>query len=553
VYGLPDMRVAFSGPYVVQDDARQHAFWTRRFQDPALFPNDPIADYFQGVAPAGYALLYRAAATAGIDPVVFGKVLPIPLAAAAAGYTFGLAASVLPNPVAAFLAALLLTQQQWLTDELPAASPHAFAVTLLAAFLYYLARRRRIACLVCLALEGLFYPQVLAISCGTLILGLVRLEGGRPRLTRDRRDWAFCAGGLAVAALSVLPFTLSAGRFGPTVTAAEARGMPEFYRGGTARFFDRPGWDYWLNDMRSGLLAKFFRAAGPTVYAGRPMLWGGLLLPLLLVARRRRPLATSRAVPLVERVTPTAGLLLCMALASLLLFAAAHAFLFELHLPSRYSRFSARVVLAVASAATFTILGDAAWRRLAPHRVARRTLLVAAAAAGAAFLAAPLVQRPGGSYIVGRAPELYRFLARQPKDVVVASISPEADNIPIFARRSVLVGGFYAVPYQLGYYLAFRERVLDLLRAEYAADPRVLADFLRRYGVDYVVVDRWSFRPRSVTQDSWVRQYKPLVDEIARDLARGATPALERLAPACSVLETERLFVVDAKCLLETR
>ena len=81
----------------------------------------------------------------------------------------------------------------------------------------------------------------------------------------------------------------------------------------------------------------------------------------------------------------------------------------------------------------------------------------------------------------------------------------------------------------------------------------MLADFVRRYGVDYLVVDRWSFRPRSVTEDSWVRQYKPLVDEIARDLARGAKPALERLAPACTVLETERLVVVDAKCLLEAR
>jgi hypothetical protein len=177
--------------------------------------------------------------------------------------------------------------------------------------------------------------------------------------------------------------------------------------------------------------------------------------------------------------------------------------------------------------------------------------VVAGIAAAVAFLAAPLLQRPGGSYIVGQSPELYRFLEGQPKDVVVASLSPEADNIPIFARRSVTAGPLFAIPYQLGYYGPFRRRVLDLLQAEYSEDPRVLRAFVRKYGVDYLVVDRWSFRPRSLTQDSWVRQYRPLVDELAAALARGAKPALERMAPACTVLETERLFVVDARCLLK--
>ncbi len=539
LYGLPDMRLAFSGPYVVQEDAREFAFWTRRFQDSALFPHDPIADYFQGVAPPGYALLYRAAAVAGLDPVVFGKFLPVPLAVAAAGYTFGLTACVLPSPAAAFLASVFLSQQLWLTDELPSGSPRAFAVPLLAAFLYYLARRARLPCLACLALQGLFYPHGLLISCGTLVLGLVRLEEGRLGVSRDGRDWVFCAAGLGVAAVSVLPFLLSSSRFGPTVTADEARRMPEFFRGGRARFFDRDAWDFWVNDMRSGLLGKSFRAHDPHVYAA----WGGLLLPMLLAARRRFPLAS--------RVTPSAGLLLRMALASLLLFAAAHVFLFHLHLPNRYMRFSARVVFAVAGGAVWTIVGHAVLRRLPRRGPGRGALLLAAAAGVVVFLQTPFVQRPGDSYIVGQAPALYRFLEQQPKDVLVASISLEADNIPNFARRSVLVGSAFALPYQLGYYRPFRRRVLDLLRAEYTEDPRALRAFVREYGVDYLVVDRWSFRPRSLTQDSWARQYRPLVDELAAGLARGAKPALERMAPRCTVLETERLFVVDARCLLE--
>ncbi|NEQ85703.1 MAG: hypothetical protein F6K26_38040, partial [Moorea sp. SIO2I5] len=54
VYSLLALREAFSGEYIVQDDARQHIFWMMRFLDPELFPKDLIADYFQTVAPAGY-------------------------------------------------------------------------------------------------------------------------------------------------------------------------------------------------------------------------------------------------------------------------------------------------------------------------------------------------------------------------------------------------------------------------------------------------------------------------------------------------------------------
>ncbi|NEQ28184.1 MAG: hypothetical protein F6K28_56225, partial [Microcoleus sp. SIO2G3] len=59
VYSTMWLQQAFSSEYVVQDDARQHVFWMRRFLDPELFPNDLIADYFQSVAPWGYTTLYK--------------------------------------------------------------------------------------------------------------------------------------------------------------------------------------------------------------------------------------------------------------------------------------------------------------------------------------------------------------------------------------------------------------------------------------------------------------------------------------------------------------
>ena len=53
LYAIPDLRLAFSGPYVAQNDARQHVFWMERFRHPDAFPHDLIADYYQAVAPPG--------------------------------------------------------------------------------------------------------------------------------------------------------------------------------------------------------------------------------------------------------------------------------------------------------------------------------------------------------------------------------------------------------------------------------------------------------------------------------------------------------------------
>ena len=44
IYGILALKQAFSAEYDVQDDARQHVFWMRRFLDTDLFPKDFKAD-----------------------------------------------------------------------------------------------------------------------------------------------------------------------------------------------------------------------------------------------------------------------------------------------------------------------------------------------------------------------------------------------------------------------------------------------------------------------------------------------------------------------------
>ena len=92
------LRQAFADEYVLADDVRQHVFWMFRFIDPKLFPNDPIADYFQSIAPPGFVALYRFFATLGIDPLLASKLIPFGLGLLTAGFLFGAALRILRSP-----------------------------------------------------------------------------------------------------------------------------------------------------------------------------------------------------------------------------------------------------------------------------------------------------------------------------------------------------------------------------------------------------------------------------------------------------------------------
>jgi hypothetical protein len=65
---------------VFDEDARQHVYWTARFQDPALFPNDLITDFASStkIAPWGYQLIYRLG-THFMAPLPFSQLLSLGL------------------------------------------------------------------------------------------------------------------------------------------------------------------------------------------------------------------------------------------------------------------------------------------------------------------------------------------------------------------------------------------------------------------------------------------------------------------------------------------
>jgi hypothetical protein len=533
IYSILAFKQAFISEYIVQDDARQHVFWMQRFLDSELFPNDLIANYFQSVAPAGYTAVYKAIASLGIDPLLISKLLPTVLGLVTTVYCFGVCLELLPIPAAGFIAALLLNQSLWLKDDLVSATPRAFVYPIFLAFLYYLVRRSLLPTCITIALLGLFYPQGLLIAAVIPILQLLHWQRKLPRLSRNRKDYLFCAAGLGVAALVILLFALKTSEFGPTITATEARGLLEFLPGGRSAFFSNDPWRFWLSGGRSGFL--------PSIHP--PILAVGFLLPILLKFPSRFPLRS--------QVTSKVAILLQIVIASLVMFLAAHALLFKLHLPGRYSGYSLRIVFALSASITLVVLWDAFWQTY------RQKILVIATAAvlGTALLLYPSFDKnfPNTKYKVGSFPTLYHFFQTQPKDSLIASLSEEANNLPTFAQRSILVGREYAIPYHLGYYRQFRQRTIELINAQYSPDLAAAQNLIQKYGIDFWLLDKGAFTPEYLANNNWYKQYQPATTSAIAGLKQGQIPALSRVVERCTVFARDGFVILPADCIIKAK
>ncbi|MEQ9000437.1 MAG: hypothetical protein RID53_28520 [Coleofasciculus sp. B1-GNL1-01] len=548
IYAYPALQEALSHDYIVQDDARQHVFWMRRFLDSQVFPGDLIADYFQSVAPWGYATFYHLFATVGIDPIVLSKILPLGLGLVATAYCFGITLQLLPVPVAGFIASLLLNQNLWMRDDLVSATPVAFVYPLFLAFLYYRLRRLLLPTLVAIALLGVFYPQCVFIVAGLLIVQLGRWEQGRFRLSPVRSDYWFCGWGLGVAFLVLFPY-LNPSEFGSVITVTQARRLSAFSAEGWSSFFNDDPWNYWVCGKRSGMLpTEWCRLmAKYSILLVPPQVWVSFSLPFLLNYPSR--------FPLVKRVSGGIRLLPQMLLVSMGMFVAAHLFLFKLHLPNRYTEHSLRIVVALAAAVALTLLLDAGLR---VAQTKGKPLLGVGFTGGlmAILLGYPsLLQAndypfPIRRYTVGTMPELYEFMQQQPKNTLIASLTEEANSLPTFAQRSILVGGEgYALPYHLDYYDEMYQRTVDLIEAQYSLDKGVVQDFIRRYGVDLWLVERGAFTLEYVMGNRWIQEYEAAATGARLSLQGGGVPVLAARMERCRVFEREGLVVLSADCL----
>ncbi|MCZ6744866.1 MAG: hypothetical protein O7D31_09370, partial [Alphaproteobacteria bacterium] len=244
-----------------------------------------------------------------------------------------------------------------------------------------------------------------------------------------------------------------------------------------------------------------------------------------------------------------AGVLVVAMVASTVLFLAAHALLFELYLPSKYTQQPLRMITAVAlGAAIASVLTG----------VVKRTRWRGAAVTGVALLVIgllifPLVYAriPKAHYVKSQMAGVHAFLEGQPKDALVASLMPESASLPAFSRRSVLVANQFMIPYNRGYARLFDQRARALIRAHYSPDPELLIDLVTRYGVDLLLIDEKSFRVSDMERSWWARHYPAAAKAALAVINRGDKPALTGFIESCSIFEDGSAAVLSAACILE--
>jgi hypothetical protein len=435
-----------------------------------------------------------------------------------AGYFFGAALRLLRSAPAAALATVFLCQCLWLSSDLCSATPRALFYPLFCAFLYYQVSSRRLAVLITIFLQGLFFPPGALVSLGVVILDLL--------FARDRTAYLFCLIACVSVAAAVLFYLRTSGKFGPMIGYATARQMPEFAPGGRVPFFYLDFWNYWMHG-----------AGGLHIQSRPTFLFAAFLWPLLSWFPRN--------FPLLQRFCDAEKPLLQITASALILFALSHLFLFHLYLPSRYTQHAARIVFAIGAAAVIMALGESflhwARARSLPIAPALVTMFLLWLVCYPLFLS----RFPRASYVEGHAANLYQFFAQQPPTIRIASIADEANNIPSFSRRSIIFGVETAVPFHPQYYEPLRDRGRAIARAQYSADLSVVQRCIRDQQIDFWLLDRGAFTPEHLRANRALRQLQENLT-----LSENAPPFLQHPPPRCIAFSNQYFIVVDARAIL---
>ena len=528
--------------YWIHDDARQHIFWMAQFIDSELFQHDLIADYFRYIAPVGVKSLYYCLALLKIEPILISKIIPIFLTAATSFFAFVFSLQLLPIPFTGFIAAALLNQNLWSQDGLDSGTGRAFMIPIFLAFLWVLSKKSYWGTWLTIILLGLFYPTFVLMASGLLLCQLATIKAKRLKVNSDKRDRWLAVSGLIVAFLVLLPRLLITSEFEPVISLTQARQLPEFIAGGRASFFhdDNP-WRFWFNASGTGI--RLPSALIPELS------YGAILLPFIL--RWRKKFALTNHVNKLFILNQ-------LIIASFFLFFAAHLLAFKLYFPSRYTQHGLRFVIIFAASIAVTLLLEkifSFWQHTSPPQF--KTILTVTTLTLFLLIIGiyPFTNQwfPSLGYRLGDYPQLYKFLQATNKQTMVASLLPEASNIPSFAQRSVFVGEEYGIPYHLGYYTIFRQRVKDLITAHYSQDLDELKAFIQSSGVDFWLVSDSTFRPEYLQQNRWLQHFQPDTDNAIAILQTLETNsgkiALRQLQATCTVFTEQDLNLLDSNCL----
>lgn len=520
-------------PLAFADDVRVLIFPLFRLEDPALFPNDPIVEYYLSSLP----LLYRAVYELFVpltSVIAVERALPF-VELALTLYFAGRTSHELGGRAAAFGTIGLMLGSSYLMARMAGGLPRGFAPALLAASSYFAIAGKARALAVTTVLAAGIYPVAGALS-GLWLAALLlvpRVDRGGAAAWSLRRRLLVLAVALSGVVLVVLPTFLALREYGASITPELASEYPE--AGALGRFdpADRPPFPWFPAASFPYLKLGVVGSGAPLVAFTDLRQHAGVLLGVLL--------PVSLAGVVLAAWTDVRARRLGVVFAALVvghgLSLIASPWLF---LPERYVAYAVPLLAAIVLPVGLATLAERASRRL-PATFS----LAQPFAVNLALLLVLSARGVSGAGVTLRVPEweaaFYRAIATLPKTALVAGFPGGAiDNVPYLSRRSAFVTRETHMPFHTEPTRMLRERTRTLLRGYFATSREELVSFRDRARVTHLLIERHHFLAPPP-------YFAPFGSEVAAAFSRGKSAGfeVERVLERARVAEAGGLVLLD--------
>lgn len=570
--------------YRVPIDVQNH-YWMAKFQDPSLFPKDPLSygdklveiewlgsSIFLYPQSPGYALLFWMASFV-ISPILFGKLVVFLLFPITLYYL-----TLLGKEHGGSLAALSLggtfTVLHFSTpDSLSMASglQRAFAIPIFIIFIYYLGHKNYPVSTGMIFLGSLFYLPVVPVMAISY-LGSVLIERFENQPHHSPKDQAVLPFVISVLMSGAVAFwaLLSTSRLdnSGTIQKTSLLSDPRYKAGGAVPFYHQFPWI-----GRAGLFETY-----PEALVILVILATCVLFLTVIPAERRKP------VPDTLWYLLAAGFMMFV-LANLSIYLLSSSLFY---MPSRYLRYPLYLIsifylgLNLPAFAQWMVSEKRKWGRILSRRVLILTpsmilltgilfgfqggewiawslIILVGIVIFSGFLiwfaillssidsekiknwafSSPQLLITGGcvvllsvflySRFVGYGTinpshhqrNLYSFAEELPEDVLFAGSPEELTALPLFAKRKVL---FRDLRPRVG------APVREFFSAYYAEDKEEVLRFCGAYGIDYLVLNEEDYSRKYLSEGEFFYQpYNPDIIKIVESRQRFLLPAAEKV------------------------
>jgi len=463
--------------YRVSDDTRQQIYPLYAARDSELFKDDLLTRYFRSHTPPFYYYAHYPLAWL-IDPVILSKISQFALLGLVLVFLYKIG-RLLDGPFLGWTLVFLTVHSPTLVGLTDGGLPRGWAVPGLVVFTWAVLAERPRSALAATVVSGLFYPPIF------LVLG-----PSYAVWTFLKRSWSkWDVLGLALLVAGFWPMVFRGDEIGRIVTVAQAATMPEWQLGSRFPFLPMPS-------LMSLLPRNFVVSYLPPAFFG-PGAW---LLVALGFWALVPPRKSSRTLE-----SPATIFALGLPLAfSLVMFAVSSLLAFRLHIPDRNLKYTVPVLgVILITLALFRIISLALTRLSAWQGWPALLVIVATFVIVGSGFTGNLNLWADQRF----AWRLYAFVEQLPKDALLAGPPGEMDNIPLFSRRKVFASDEANQPLYDRYYREIRRRLLRSFDAYYARDLKVIQDFRKETGVDYMLVRKEHFGHRFNTSRNYSEPY----------------------------------------------